>query len=452
MLRGLSAPAPLPVARGGVHGASAPSRAPSPERVRELLIVSPSAFQPFGHQQSYVTGLGSALEREGVRVHVVGWEGPVTYPQSLAVHHVPRRKALGRRSDLRRRFGPAGDVVWGVARVLGEVGFGRTVARIHRGLGGPPLLFETFEYVSLCALLKSGLLGHAPRLSIFHDTNFNTQHASPIAALYKRAVRPFAASILARSDVVLVHAEGMRENLLHNLDPHRRWTNKVRVLPYGAPHPDSVERVERADARRRLGLPQDARIALAFGTLRSDKCLEATLEGVARASGWILLVAGPEGDVSYTELRKLAARTTLGDRLRLHEGFVPREMHATVFAGADVVVNLYAPSVRHESGTAQLARSYLRPTIVGGPPDLSRYVAETGTGWVVDASDPAALARALDDVARLPAESIRKVERDIYTAAVERSWERVSRIVLDAVSGLQRPGSADALATDPDGK
>src|SRR5689334_14272493 len=47
-----------------------------------LLIFSPSAFQRCGHQQSYVTGLGEALTRQGVEVHVLGFAGSVRYPSS----------------------------------------------------------------------------------------------------------------------------------------------------------------------------------------------------------------------------------------------------------------------------------------------------------------------------------------------------------------------------------
>ena len=37
-----------------------------------------------------------------------------------------------------------------------------------------------------------------------------------------------------------------------------------------------------------------------------------------------------------------------------------------------------------ESGTAQLSRSFLRPVLAGGPPDLEAYLESSAIGWVVE--------------------------------------------------------------------
>ncbi|RKH68638.1 glycosyltransferase [Corallococcus llansteffanensis] len=398
-----------------------------------LLIFSPTAFRPAGHQQSYLTGLGDALARRGVEVHVHGLTGSVSYPPSIVPHMSGKDTGAGFRSEYRERFGPLGDVVWGTARLTRQLRLLNELEHVHGSLGGPPLLFETFEYLSLAAHLSREPRAHR-RLCIFHDTHFNLTHASPLAGAYKLLARPFARHILRSVDKCFVHASGMRVNLLKNIDPGQGFADKVEVLPYGAPHPDTQTHVDSATARTALGLPTRRKLALAFGTLRADKRFRLVFEALARSPDWELLIAGPEGDVSYRELQALIAQARVRERVHLFPGFVPMEEHPRFFWAADAVLNLYDERIRHESGTAHLARAFLRPIIAGGPPDLHRYVQETGAGWSVTPLTAERLSEVLGQAAQIGEAERREMERRIHTAAVERSWDAVASRVLTALS------------------
>jgi glycosyltransferase involved in cell wall biosynthesis len=399
-----------------------------------LLIFSPSAFQRCGHQQSYLTGLGEAITRQGVEVHVLGLAGSVSYPSSIVPHLIGEDTPLGSRSSYRERLGPLGDVAWGTARLTDQANLMRELQRIHRWLGAPPLLFETFEYLSLATYLARSPRSHR-QACIFHDTNFNMKHASVIAGAYKFLARPFARHILRRVDRAFVHASGMRENLLENVDPQRRYTSKVEVIPYGAPHPDTIPRMNPEEARASLGISTQRKVALAFGTLRADKCFRLLFESLARSPEWELIVAGPEGDVSFRQLLTLCEQAQIQERVRMFPGFIGMEDHRKFFGAADAVINIYDESIRHESGTAQLARSFLRPIIAGGPPDLHHYVSETGAGWSVAPLSVDRLAEILGRAARIREPERAAMERRIYTAAVERSWDSVAARVLTALRG-----------------
>jgi hypothetical protein len=399
-----------------------------------LLIFSPSAFQRYGHQQSYLTGLGEALTRQGVEVHVLGLAGTVSYPSSIVPHLIGEDTPLVSRSSYRERLGPLGDVAWGTARLTSQANLMRGLQRVHRSLGEPPLLFETFEYLSLATYLTRSPRSHR-QACIFHDTNFNMKHASVIAGAYKFLARPFARHILRRVDRAFVHASGMRENLLENVDPQRRYTRKVEVIPYGAPHPDTIQRMDPAEARASLGIRTQRKVALAFGTLRADKCFRLLFESLARSPEWELIIAGPEGDVSFRELLTFCEQAQIEDRVRMFPGFIGMEDHRKFFGAADAVINIYDESIRHESGTAQLARSFLRPIIAGGPPDLHRYVNETGAGWSVTPLSAGRLATILGNAARIREPERAAMEQRIYTAAVERSWDSVAARVLSALRG-----------------
>ncbi|MGZ3460006.1 MAG: hypothetical protein ACXU86_16050, partial [Archangium sp.] len=158
-------------------------------------------------------------------------------------------------------------------------------------------------------------------------------------------------------------------------------------------------------------------------------------ESLARSPEWELLVAGPEGDVSFRELQALCERTGLQQRVRMLPGFIRLEEHRKFFGAADAVINIYEENIRHESGTVQLARSFLRPVIAGGPPDLHHYVSETGAGWSVAPLSVDRLSEVLARVARLEESECAAMERRIYAAAVERSWDAVASKLLTVLSG-----------------
>jgi glycosyltransferase involved in cell wall biosynthesis len=406
-------------------GAMAPNR---------LLIFSPTAFQLSGHQQSYLTGLGEALVRLGVEVHVFGLKGLGHYPTPIVSHAVGRDTGVESRAAFRERMGPWGYVGWGAVRLEQQVRLFRELQRVHHQLGGPPLLFESFEYATLAAHLARAPRAHR-QVCIFHDTNFNLRHTSPIAAAYRLLARPFARRILHSVDRAFVHASGMRENLFDNVDPGRRYRHKVEVLPYGAPHPEKMPRLDRAAARVGLGVDTRRKVMLAFGTLRTDKCYRLVFEALARSPEWELLVAGPEGDVSYRQLEALRAQTGTGQRVRMFPGFIPLGEHRQYFGAADAVLSLYEEHIRHESGTAQLARAFLRPVIAGGPPDLHDYVRATGAGWSVMPLNAGKLTEVLYEAARLDEAGRAAMERRIHAAAVARSWDAAAARVLAALDG-----------------
>lgn len=409
--------------------AQRPAGSPSPS-VRRLIIYSPDAFQLATHCYDYVGGLGKAVASTGVDVVVVGWEGPLSHSAPLHEARLARTEGEGReRSIYRRVLGGLGDVTWGMARVWTERRLLAHLGTVVDGARDAAVLFESAEYIALSRFLRRERRTY-PRACIFHDTSFNLRHASRVAAAYKYACRPFVREIIRRSDAVFVHGPGMRENLVTSVNAPPALAGRIHAIPYGAPHPDEVQRLDRGPARAQLQLPDGQCLMLAFGTLRRDKRFDVVLRGLAQLPEWHLLVAGPEGDVSYDELLGMARSAGVLDRVRLDRGFVPPQRQPLYFGAADVVVAIYDGSTRHESGTAQLARTFLRPVIAGGGPDLLAYVETTGTGWPVDVRDPGSFARVLAEVDRSGAMRSRQLESRIHACAVSRSWAVVSRTFL----------------------
>ena len=157
----------------------------------------------------------------------------------------------------------------------------------------------------------------------------------------------------------------------------RRFTESKPVLY--APHPvyhNYGEAVSREEACRRLGLDADRRYALFFGFVRKYKGLDLLLESWAvycRAfpkERTCLLVAG-EYYVDKQPYLDLIDRLGIGDRVILHDRFIPDEEVKYYFCASEAVVQPYRSAT--QSGVTQIAYHFEIPmivTCVGGLPEI----------------------------------------------------------------------------------
>lgn len=179
----------------------------------------------------------------------------------------------------------------------------------------------------------------------------------------------------------------------------------------------SGERLDRVRARARLGLPAGAWIAGWVGRLSREKGPDLFLEALAQSADWLGSVIGT-GPME-SGLRNQARTTGLDERVRWH-GIVPG---AAAFLPAFDAVVLSSrtegtPVVLLE---AMAARVPVIATAVGGIPD----VIGGGEGLLVPPEDPAALARALQQVAADPEAARQRATaagRRLETAFSEQTW------------------------------
>jgi glycosyltransferase involved in cell wall biosynthesis len=386
-------------------------------RVATFIVYSPGALQPYGHAFDYVGGLGSGLCDQGYQVHVVTHDGPLVLSDVMV--HTATSAAWDRLLDvlpsrLRRH----------AFRLLAEPRLLSTLRRVTAEYPDAPVLFETFEYLSLARYLRrhnGGLTG-----GIFHSTTFRSEREGVLRTAYKRVSARAARRIARNLAVVYVHGPHMRRRLLDELSLPE--TSPVRVLAHGAPDPADVVLPSREKAREVLGLPA-GNILLSFGTLRHDKDLPTLVRAVAATPDWVLVHAGPEGDVSCRELEQLGEANGLGDRLLIHKRFIPAVEHPLYFGAADLVSALYDPAMTHESGTAKRVRAFSRPLLAAGPPDLLDYVTEWGVGYTIPPGDVDAAAEALRRHAGLSPEDAAALEQRIYRAGQDLSWRAVAATI-----------------------
>lgn len=159
------------------------------------------------------------------------------------------------------------------------------------------------------------------------------------------------------------------------------------AFEYGPPIPKD-------EARRRLGLPLDAPIALFFGLVRPYKGLDLLLEALAQTPVPVFALIAGEWYMDPSPFFRRVHELGLSNRIRVDNRFILQEEAPLYFCAADIVVQPYRSAT--QSGVTPLAFRYERPVVVTRVGGLAEYVEHGKTGYVV-APHPTALAEALTD-------------------------------------------------------
>jgi glycosyltransferase involved in cell wall biosynthesis len=217
---------------------------------------------------------------------------------------------------------------------------------------------------------------------------------------------PFLKEAMDAAVHLFAVSEALRQNVAVRLgvDPA-----KVTVVGNGVDL-EKFGPVDRAEARRRLGVPRDARVLIGVGGLIERKGYHRViplLKGLrARIPGLLYLVVGggaTQGDMG-PQLERLARDEGVADIVRLCGPQLPEELK-WFYGAADV----FALATAHEGW----ANVFLEAMACGLPVITTRVggnaqvVCDPALGTLVDWWDPDAFARALEE-------------------AMNRSWDRAA--------------------------
>jgi glycosyltransferase involved in cell wall biosynthesis len=263
-----------------------------------------------------------------------------------------------------------------------------------------------------------------------------------------RVRRAEAAFALRRAERVVALSDSLRAMAAALGRPAR----SIAVIP-NAVDGDVFTLLERADARRRLGLAGPGPRLLFVGTPSPRKGIERVLDALpALAERWpaieLLVVGGPGAERSSPQgLRRYAARLGVADRLVLAGPHPPGEL-APWYSAADAFV---LPSRLEGSPNAVLEALACGTPVVATPVgEIPEVLADSGGGVLApregDGNLAPAIAAALD--------------RDWDRAALRwwalrRRWADVGEAVREQLRGAVRDhaarrGRADAAAVAPE--
>jgi glycosyltransferase involved in cell wall biosynthesis len=205
-----------------------------------------------------------------------------------------------------------------------------------------------------------------------------------------------------------------------SVDDRVRWQQVAPFLdPIMLPIAGSRDAPTVPDAKLRLGLSVEDKVALVFGEPHDGKDVDLVARTFAELPDWQVVVAGRVVD-------EYRSRTGARDPILLG-GFVDEATRALVFSAADVVVLSFRAEFQRSSGVLADAVSWGVPVVCsdGSPP--ADVVKEYRLGNVFAPGDPDSLSRA---VRRAPA---RVQPADLARARAELSNRVVAARFLAAL-------------------
>ncbi len=202
------------------------------------------------------------------------------------------------------------------------------------------------------------------------------------------------------------------------------------VIPhhhYRGQYPDTITR---AEARRRLGLPETARVVLFCGRIEPYKnvpALAAAFGALDLPEARLVIAGKPRTDALRRELEAFAARDA---RLLFHPGRVADDALQVYLRAADLVALPYRDILN--SGSAILALSFDRPVLVPALGACAELAEQVGSEWVhtTPQLDASALATPLEKVRALPERTNGAQHEPRSPATVARATEASYRALL----------------------
>jgi glycosyltransferase involved in cell wall biosynthesis len=242
--------------------------------------------------------------------------------------------------------------------------------------------------------------------------------------------RTLTRSVLRNADLLVTHAPHQASELadlrLERIPVLESFHPRFVAEDLAEP-PTSSEVIA---TRERLGSPR--LLLLFFGAVRPYKGLDTALEALARLPRELdvrLLVAGRfwEGRARYDALIE---QLDLGDRVKIHDGYVSNEDAALAFSAADAVVLPYHSAT--QSGVAQLGYAYGKPVVATDVGGLPAAIDHGRTGLLTPPGDPAALAQAIEQLAVDPHRFDAAIAGDREATSFARYAELLAAAIEDA--------------------
>jgi len=239
-------------------------------------------------------------------------------------------------------------------------------------------------FAPLCAMMRraSGL----PTVALLH--NFTSHESIPGESMLKRLLISSSDGFITLSRTV--------ESELRAFAPSSRTLRLFHPL-----YERQSDAPCKSDARRKLALPDSAKVLLFFGYVREYKGLDTLLEAMAvvvhHDPSARLVVAG-EFILDSSGFRDHARRLGIGGAVDFREGYVPAGEVAALMAAADAVVLPYRSA--SQSGIVPLALGHGALVIAFDTGDLGAQVEHKRTGWLVREESAEALADGILDFFR----------------------------------------------------
>lgn len=200
---------------------------------------------------------------------------------------------------------------------------------------------------------------------------------------------------------IIAHNQISRAELISRLNVH---PDKISVIPHGNYLHALRPLASRKAARELLGIPNDAKVLLFFGQIKTVKGLDILLKAMpavlARHPDTVLLIAGKPWKTDYAEYQSLIEMLGIGHACKSHICYIHADQVAHYYGASDLVVLPYQRI--YQSGVVLMAMSYGKPVMVSDLPGMVEVVTDGVDGFVFRRGDSQSLATQLNEVLAAP--------------------------------------------------
>ena len=146
------------------------------------------------------------------------------------------------------------------------------------------------------------------------------------------------------------------------------------------------QKLERAEAERKLGLEPGKKNLLFFGLIRTYKGLDILLEAFGRLSDEYQLIIAGEPYGSFDKYQQIIDRLPNKGRIRMNLKYIKDSEVKDYFSAADLAVLPYRSAT--QSGISSVSYHFEVPMIVTDTGGLKETIGDRGTGIVADECTP----------------------------------------------------------------
>ena len=244
----------------------------------------------------------------------------------------------------------------------------------------------------------------------------------------KWLIRYFVRSV----DRFVAMSASVRDDCLSFLPASRKDCVALTVHPL---YDNFGQAVPKDEARKSLGLPQDATILLFFGFIRDYKGLDLLMKAYKQSlqqsaiSNQLLLVVAGEFYNNGEHYKTLERELQLEGQIAWHTDFIPDERVRYYFSAADLIVQPYKSAT--QSGVTQIAYHFERPMLVTDVGGLAEIVPDGKVGYVcqVDEND---VAKAIEHFANMDKEQQEeRFQTNIREEKQKYAWSNMTKLIID---------------------
>lgn len=244
--------------------------------------------------------------------------------------------------------------------------------------------------------------------------------------------KPLAALLFRQCDSFVVMSENVAKDL-QSLCPGARY-----ILN---PHPlydHFGEKIAKAEACRRLAIPQSKKTLLFFGLIRDYKGLDLLIDAVGQLDDTYQLLIAGECYGSFEKYQTQIEASPARQRIFVHSRYISDDEIPVFFSAADALVLPYRSAT--QSGVVSVAYHYDLPMLSTPVGDFPQSIGKPGTGLVVPEISSTAIARGIEEV--LSAE-----KQPLFAACIEKekaalSWETLTKKLLPLFTSESASGKA----------